>query len=179
MMEGKRTIKIMAAIVGSIYICYIFQTSVFTHVELAGIVPNLLIALTSSFGYLKGRKYGLVVGFLSGLLMDIFMGEYFGLNALVMMYIGFLNGLIRIIFFGDDIKLPLFLIGLSDVLYGCSIFGVLKLMRERSDFVFYLKNVIFPEAIYTMIIGMGIFFAVDLLVDWMDKEDKRVRKSIV
>ncbi len=178
-MEGKRFFKISLVILGTIYLCFLLQTTVFTKLAMAGIVPNILLALTTCFGYIKGRKYGLVVGFVSGIIMDIFVGGYFGLNALLLMYIGFMNGVVRIILFGDDIKLPLFLIGISDIAYGCMTFGIFYLLRERTDFMFYLKNVIVPEAVYTMVVGMGVFLVLDILIGWMDKEDKRVTKSFV
>ena len=98
-----------------IMICFILQCSVFTSLAFAGIVPNLLIVLTSSFGFMRGEKEGLVIGFFCGLLNDIFFGGFLGFYALLMMYIGYLNGKFCKIFYPEDIKLPLALIVISDL----------------------------------------------------------------
>ena len=54
-----------------ILVCFLLQSSVFTRLDLGGIVPNLLIILTASFGFMRGEKEGLIIGFICGLLMDI------------------------------------------------------------------------------------------------------------
>ena len=61
-----------------IIVCFILQCTVFQALALAGIVPNLLLIVTSSLGFMRGEKEGMAVGFFSGLLMDIFFGQLFG-----------------------------------------------------------------------------------------------------
>ena len=89
---------------------FILQCTVFDKLAFAGIIPNLMIILTSSFGFMRGEKEGLVIGFFCGLLSDIFFGNFLGFYALVLMYIGFLNGKFSRIFYPEDIKLPIALI---------------------------------------------------------------------
>ena len=101
-----------------IIICFLLQTTVFKGLAFGGIVPNLLIVLTAAFGFMRGERTGLLVGFFCGLLADIFFGNVLGLNAMIYMYIGYFNGKFNRIFFPDDIKLPLLLIFLSDLAYG-------------------------------------------------------------
>lgn len=45
---------------------FLLQTTVFQSIKLAGAVPNLLLVLTITYGYLCGRTSGLVIGFFSG-----------------------------------------------------------------------------------------------------------------
>lgn len=47
--------------------------TVFQTLSIASIVPNLLLILTVSFGFMRGKKEGMFVGFFCGLLIDIFM----------------------------------------------------------------------------------------------------------
>ncbi len=175
----KAAVKAVLVVFGSIYISFILQTSIFNHLEMAGIIPNLLLVVTVSFGYLKGRKAGIIVGFLCGMLLDIFIGTYFGMNALILMYIGYLNGTVRLFYFGEDVKFPLFIISLSDLLYGSFVFAVMFLMRERSDFYFYLEHVIIPEAVYTVIVGIIVYYLIYLAIRWADKHEKRATREIV
>ena len=75
-----------------IWFCFLLQSTVFQGIAFNGIVPNLLIVLTASFGFMRGEKEGLIIGFFCGLLCDIYFGDVIGFYSLVMMYIGFLNG---------------------------------------------------------------------------------------
>ena len=44
-------------------VCYLLQTTFFDTLSFASISPNLLIIVTSSFGFMRGRKEGLFIGF--------------------------------------------------------------------------------------------------------------------
>lgn len=178
-MDRKMIIKSLLVVFGAIYFGFIIQTSIFNRLALAGIAPNLLLVVTVAFGYLKGRRAGVLVGFMCGILLDVFIGVYFGMNALIFIYIGYLNGLVRLFYFGDDVKFPMLLIAVSDILYGCVVFVAMLLMRERYDFSFYLEHLIVPEAIYTVIIGILVYMAIYTAIRWADKQEKRATREIV
>ena len=135
-----------------ILFCFLLQTTLFRSLAFAGIVPNLLIVLTSAFGFMRGEKEGLLIGFFAGILCDIFFADILGFYALVYMYIGFLNGKFCKIFYPEDIKLPLALITASDLSYGVLCYVLLFLLRGRLNFPFYLGTVILPEVVYTIVI---------------------------
>ncbi|GFH95740.1 hypothetical protein IMSAGC003_02291 [Lachnospiraceae bacterium] len=137
--------------------CFLLQTTLFRSLAFAGIVPNLLIVLTSSFGFMRGEKEGLLIGFFAGLLCDIFFADILGFHALVYMYIGFLNGKFCKIFYPEDIKLPLALITVSDLSYGVICYVLLFLLRGRLNFLFYLWTVILPETVYTIIVTCMLY----------------------
>ena len=176
-MEYKRMAKQVLVVFAAIYVSFIIQTSIFNRFAMAGIAPNLLLVVTVAFGYLHGRKSGLIIGFLCGILLDIFIGSFFGMNALIFMYIGYLNGFVRLFYFGDDVKFPMFLIAASDMLYGCAIFVTMFLMRRQMDFEFYLEHVIVPEAVYTVIVGIIIYFMIYLALRWADKQETNLNSS--
>ena len=70
-----------------IIVAYLLQTTLFKAISIAGIVPNILIILTSAFGFMRGKNEGMLIGFISGLLVDIFFGSILGFYALVYMFI--------------------------------------------------------------------------------------------
>lgn len=139
-----------------IFVCFLLQSSVFTKLDLGGIVPNLLIILTASFGFMRGEKEGLVIGFICGLLMDIFFSEYMGMYALVYMYVGFFNGKFEKIFYPDDIKLPITLIVFSDLAYGLMCY-ISFLLRGKFHFIYYFIHIILPEIVYTIIVTIALY----------------------
>lgn len=171
----KRILTVIAVIVGF----YILQTSVFIHFELAGVVPNFLVIITSFAGFMSGRKEGMLVGFVAGILADFFFGEWFGMYALIYLYIGFINGFFRKTFFGDDIKLPLLFVAISDVIYGIIIFICLYLPRQKYDFYYYFFNVIAPETVYTLILTIAFYVPLFELHQWIHKKEPRSTRSFV
>lgn len=179
MMEAKILIKRFAFMLLMILVCFLLQSAVFSHFELAGVTPNLLIVIAASYGFMRGSKSGIFAGFFCGLLLDISLGSYVGGYALLYMYIGYLNGLFRKVLFGDDLKLPIFLIGSSDIVYGCAIYLVLFVLRRQYDFWFYLTNIIIPEAIYTIIVSIPLYYLILRSNQRFDKSEKRRVDSFV
>ncbi len=162
-----------------IIICFLLQTTVFKGVAFGGIVPNLMIVLTASFGFMRGKKTGLIMGFCCGFLCDIFFGSVLGLNAMIYMYIGYANGKFSRIFFPDDIKLPLVLILVSDLVYGFLYYIILFLMRGRFNISYYAVHIILPEVVYTILVTLLLY----PLVLWINKKievsEKRSERKFV
>ena len=107
-----------------ILLAFVLQGTVFQTLSIASIVPNLLLILTVSFGFMRGKKEGMFVGFFCGLLIDIFYGSMIGFYALIYMYIGFCNGFLYKIFFDEDVKVPMVLVAGSDIAYGVLVYGL-------------------------------------------------------
>ena len=140
-----------------IIMCFILKCSVFNGLALAGIVPNLMLILTSSFGFMRGEREGLIIGFFCGLLVDIFFGSFLGFYALILMYIGYLNGKFSGIFYPEDIKLPIALIIISDLSYGIVCYLLMFMLRGRFQFLYYLVHIILPEVLYTILATMFLY----------------------
>ncbi len=156
-----------------IVVCFVLQSTVFRSFSFAGIVPNLLVILTSAFGFMRGENEGLVIGFICGLLVDIFFGDILGFYALILMYVGFLNGKFNRIFYPEDIKLPLGLIVISDLSYGMICYILMFLLKGKFDFLFYFKDVILPEVVYTMVITCILYPIVLLINEGLERRERR------
>lgn len=158
-----------------VFLLFLLQSTVFQYLSFAGIVPNLLMIFTSASGFMKGERSGLVFGFICGLLCDVFFAGVLGVYALVYMYIGFVNGKFARIIYPDDIKLPLVLITVSDLVYGMFCYICMFLLRGRFHFSFYLLHVIIPEAVYTLLIALLLY----PLLLWVHNRLERKEKGSV
>lgn len=136
---------------------FIVQTTVFQRLQVASVAPNLLLILTVSFGFMRGKKSGMWIGFFCGLFIDLLYGQTIGIHALIYMYLGYLNGFLYKVFYDDDIKVPVLLIGVSDFAYCLVTYIFQFLMRVRLDFTDYLHHIIIPEVVYTMIISIAFY----------------------
>lgn len=169
--------KVTVAII--IILCFLLQTTVFQALSFASIGPNLLIVVVSAFGFMRGRKEGMFIGFFSGLLIDLFFGNILGFHALLYMYIGYGNGFFSSVFFPDDIKLPMLLISASDFFYNLCIYFFLFLFRKRFAFFYYFLHVMIPELVYTLLVTILLYWIILKLNQWLEKSEKRSEAKFV
>lgn len=162
-----------------ILICLILQCSVLSALSLGGIVPNLLLILTSAYGLIRGEKDGLLIGFFCGLLLDILFSDFLGFYALLMMYIGFLNGKLNRAYYPEDYKLPIALIVISDLTYGLICYVLLFLLRGKFYFFYYLGHVILPEVVYTVVAAIVLYPLILFEEQKFHSGDKRRTKGFV
>ena len=114
----------------------LLQTTLMGYIEIASIRPNLQVILATSFALMCGSKTGLTVGALAGFFLDLVSGSTPGFYTLAYAWIGYLTGFSYRIFYDDDIKF---------------------LIRGRIHFFFYLRRIIIPEMIYTVILAVFIY----------------------
>ena len=158
---------------------YLLQCTVFSSLELAGIKPNLLIIVTASCGFMRGSREGVLVGFVSGLLADIQFGDMIGFYALIYLLVGYINGMFQRLYFDEDIKLPLFLIAISEFLYGIIVYFLTYLLRSDFNFLLYLNKIILPELIYTIVITLGLYPLILFINHKLEAEEKRSASKFV
>ena len=158
---------------------YLLQCAVFPFLEIAGIKPNLMLIVTSSIGFMGGPREGMYTGFAAGLLIDIQFGDMIGFYAIIYLIIGYINGLFRQMYYDEDIKLPLFLITISEFLYGIVIYFLMFLLRSDFDFLFYLNRIIVPELIYTIVITLGFYPLILFINQKLEAEEKRSASKFV
>ncbi|MCR5357781.1 MAG: rod shape-determining protein MreD [Lachnospiraceae bacterium] len=156
-----------------IIVGYLLQTTLFKAISLAGIVPNLLLIITSSFGFMRGRNEGMVIGFTAGLLVDVFFGSILGFYAFVYMFIGFLNGFFRRIFYPEDIKLPMILIGTSELLYCFICYTFLFLLRGKMHLGYYFVHIMLPDIVYTVLVTLIVYKGILFVNEWLEEYEKR------
>ncbi len=173
MSDFKQYLKRILVIALVIYVCFLLQTSIFSRYRLAGVTPNILLCVVATYGFMKGRRYGIWVGFFTGLLLDIFSGTLFGSYALIYMYIGLLNGLFKKQFFGDDLRLPMILIGTSDLIYGTASYFARFTVKSQHSFSFYLLNLIIPEVVYTLLVSIFVYYMILYINNWLEKMEKK------
>lgn len=153
------------------YICMFFmviagfllQTTIFPHIQLFNIIPNLLVVLTATSGFMYGRKFGLYTGLLCGFIMDFMYNEVIGICIFIFVVIGYVNGIANKLYFEDDLSIPLSAIAISDLLYGILYYICMFMLRGRLNIFSYMVNIMIPEAIYTIIFGIFIYKFVHFL----------------
>lgn len=134
-------------------------------------MPNLLLILVVSTAYMRGRTSGLMVGFFSGLLVDIMFGSLFGLYALFLMLIGYLAGYTNKIYSKDDYALPLILIAIASFVYQFLYYIFEFLLRGKLDLLFYMGRIMIPSAIYTVAAATIVYKLLHMIDNRLDRNE--------
>ncbi len=161
------------------FISFLLQSTLLSQFTIGDITPNLLIITVAATGLLLGRRFGMISGFIGGLVVDIFFGKVIGLYALLYMLIGYLNGLFRKTLFPGDFKLPVALIAGSDLVFGHGCYLLMFFFRGDFNYVYYLTKIILPEVIYTTIIAIFYFPVIRFVIDRIKKHEEKAEQNIV
>ena len=152
-----------------IILSYLLQTTLMPAIAVANICPNLLLVVVAYIGYINGRTYGLFMGLIAGLLYDFQFASIIGLYGLLYMIIGYISGICHKIYFREDYTLPIVLVAINSLLYGCSIYVIDFLFRSRLNFNFYFTNIILPETVYTIVVSIIVYKLVVSPLSWAKK----------
>ena len=156
-----------------ILVGFLLQSTLFKALSLGGIAPNILIIITAAFGFMRGKKEGMLIGFVSGLILDVLFGSLLGFYALIYMVIGYLNGFFHSIFYPEDIKLPMVLISSSELLYCFLIYFFQFMLQGRLHFGYYFLHIILPEIVYTILVTLLVYKVILTLNEWLEMREKR------
>jgi rod shape-determining protein MreD len=133
------------------------ESTFFRAYSLFGTVPDLVLIFVVFYSFLHGDNKGAVYGFLCGLLEDLYMGRFIGVNALSKGITGFIIGRLQVRFFNENV-----LVGLLVVLIGTVLNSVLMLVLGWSSFsVFNIDASIISAAIfqslYNLLLAVPIY----------------------
>ena len=144
--------------IGFIIFIFVVQTAVLPLLPFFSSSPNLILILTFSYGLLYGEFTGMIVGLFVGAMLDFFYTGNFGYYALFYIVMGYLNGMLSKTFYEDNIIVPMVLAIINSLAYNLLVF-LIFLIRGRTDFMYYLFNIIVPNVIFTLIVTV-IFYKV-------------------
>lgn len=109
--------------------------------------PDLMLLVVVGWGVVHGDGQAALWGLVGGLLMDLFSGAPFGLQALSLGAIGWLADTLQTNFFRSNILIPLATIFIASLLYHLGQAGVMQLLNHTINWASYSFNVVMPTAI--------------------------------
>lgn len=140
---------------------FLLQTAVFPHLSIAEIVPDILMIITVAVGYQKGHLQGMTTGLVAGLLLDIAFGEVLGVYALFYLLIGYCNGFLNKYYVENDLFLPMGMVAVSEFILSFAVYVFRFLVRGRLDIFYYIRRIMIPNVLYTVIVAILIYKLLD------------------
>lgn len=134
-----------------ILIAFAVQNCIFPFIPFLSASPNFMVIIVFSFGFIYGSKDGIIYGLIAGILMDLFYSGPLGFFTLIFVWMGYLNGLLSRFYYDDYISLPLVMCTVNEILYNFFLYAIRFLIRGKTDIVFYLRTIIVPEIIITLL----------------------------
>ena len=158
---------------------YFLQNGLFSSALFLQTLPNVMLFLTVTYGFLRGPYVGIFVGVLCGFLCDVQGGDTFGFYALIYLYLGWLSGMFNRFFYLDELVLPLILCGVCDFIYGCYVYVFRFLLQGHFHFSLYLQKIILPEVVYSMVVAIVLYRIVLFIHNKCDEIEKRSARKFV
>jgi rod shape-determining protein MreD len=114
----------VARLAALVFVFVVVQVSVFPHLRLFGVVPDLGMLVALAVGYQEGPTAGAVVGFVAGFGFDLFLETPLGLDALSYAIVGYYIGVLESGLFRSPRYLPPFLGAVGGLASGLLFIGV-------------------------------------------------------
>lgn len=155
---------------------FVLQSTLFQLLKIRGVIPNTAIIIIVSMSLLRGSREGAVVGFCSGLLQDIFFGYIPGYYAVLGLACGYLVGKFNKGFYRENYILPILLTCLSTLAYESVVYVTGPLFSGNTNYIFFLFNLIFPEAVYNAVFTIIIYRILFALNSMVEQKERHKRK---
>jgi rod shape-determining protein MreD len=78
-----------------VVVCVVLQTTLFTHLQIDGVAPDLGLVAVLAVAYEDGPDSGAIFGFIMGLAVDLFLTTPLGLSALSFALTGYAVGVFQ------------------------------------------------------------------------------------
>jgi rod shape-determining protein MreD len=142
------------------FFIYLQSSPLSQHVTLKGVSPDFLLITISLAAFLLGPNRGMVIGFLTGLIVDIIGGGLLGISAFAYTVVGYLVGLVGQKVFGNSVVITISLL-FTVTLIKAAILGMLAVIfLQPGYFGFFARGRIFLEAVLNSVITPLLFLII-------------------
>lgn len=162
-----------------IILAFTIQNCIFPLLPFLSAAPNLLLILTFSFGFMDGKRAGMLYGLVAGLLLDLFYSGPFGFYTLFYIYVGYINGICTKYYYEDYITLPLILSVVNELAYNMYVYIFRFLVRGRLNFLYYFRELMIPEIIFTVVTTLFVYRLLLYISRRLNEMEKRRDTKIV
>lgn len=112
----------------------ILQSTLFHFLKIGGVKPDLILVIVILSAVMNGKRTGAGLGFAYGLMEDLIVGRYIGLQALTKMLTGYFIGMLERKIFSDNVLVPVVVGALGTVIHSSFVFISLLLVGNFDIF---------------------------------------------
>lgn len=152
-----------------VILCFWLETAALSRVRLLGVHPELVLTLTTVFGFFSGPWPGALLGFAGGLFTDLFGGQLIGLGAAAQAGAGYVGGLLGQRLFRENRLIIAgaagLAVGVYQIVYACGALAFGYPVAIGGG----LWRIVLPSALYSALWS----FPVGWVLLWIDRRIDR------
>lgn len=131
----------------------ILDTSFTPFFSIKGIYPSLLFTFAVGYSIINGKKEGVLIGILTGMLQDIFFFQGFGINALINMWICLLAGFVGGGIWREKKVIPLISVFVASILKYIGMYLIMSVFDIKIDIIDGIYYGLYNSVIMILIYG--------------------------
>ncbi len=153
----------------TLVLLFVLQSTVNNYIDIYHIFPNLILVFTICYSLKTEPFKAACLGFVAGMLTDISIGRYMGLNTLLFMYTAILVSSFGFNYLKDNIftsALCVFVVSLIfEFVYGFLIYVLFDMATVKQ----VVLDVVVFEAVYNMLVSFLLY----TYTGWLAREQVR------
>ncbi len=136
----------------------LLEGSVFSFFMLEKALPDILLVIVVSLGFILGERRGAIIGLCAGLLQDIIFSSALGFFALAKMLLGYGAGLIGRELYREQLLAPVLLVFVGTLTHEFVLyFLVSRFVGFGLPVEWSLSRLFIPKALYNMALALLIY----------------------
>ncbi len=160
----------------SIIINLVLQSTVFEHITLAGIKPNLILVAIVSVACLRDETEGAAYGFFAGFLQDSFFSVYIGSYVFLYTFIGYFCGLLLKSFYRENFILPMGIAAAATFIFNFAYYIINVLLRGYTNVMYFIGRIMLPETVYNALLMLIVYNIYLYINKYLEETEKYKRK---
>ena len=149
----------------------ILQATVVPHLGIWGVFPDLPLLVVIGWSLERGKREGVIWGFVAGVALDLLSGAPFGAATLAMLAVGFLAGMSQATVFGAHVALPMLIMLLATIVYDVLFLLVVAVSGQDVMWWGSFARIILPSAVLNALLMPIFFWAMRRLSTWFGREE--------
>jgi rod shape-determining protein MreD len=141
----------------------VVQVTVFTHLRVFGVVPDLGLVLAVAIAYRQGPEAGALTGFAAGLLYDLFLTTPLAMSALSYALAAYAIGVVQTGMFRSPQWIPPLLGASAGLVGGLCFIGIGGLAGVPAMWTVHALTVVALSSVYDAVVAIPVFFLVNRL----------------
>ena len=168
----KKTI-INIVLILTMFIIYYLQSNFFNWFTISGIMPNLFVVFVLFIGLFASKTMGTIYGIVTGLILDLVIGNKIGTYAIGLGTIGFMAGLFDKNFSKDSRITIMVMVLVATIIFEIIRYFINYVLLSNSIEIMNFIKILVIEVIYNLILTIIIYPLIQKAGYYIENEYKR------
>lgn len=157
-----------------LFVVTLLQSTVMSRITIAGVHPDLMLMVVTSWSLLRGTQEGMLWALSGGVSMDLLSGARFGLHSLALLIVSFATGFGERTIFRFEILTPVLVIPFATFGYQLALMAGLFLFGWPVVWGTMMRAVVLPSMLVNTICMPFVYLIVRVLHRHIYREEIKV-----